>query len=73
MDDSELQSDRTAFPSAHPSQRIHSTLFPSWRSIGVDDWGAQSEAATKAEGSLGETALVACAPQLAAHHHVETE
>ena len=43
-------------------------VFPSWRSMSVSGVGAQSVAASKAEGSPWETAFGACAPTLEADH-----
>ena len=53
----------------------HSVLpsFPSWQSKSGAGDGAQSEAAFKAEGSLWETALKACAPGPETQHLGPTE
>jgi hypothetical protein len=47
--------------------------FPSWQSKSSAGRGAQSEAAFKAEGSLWETALKACAPCPETQHPRPTE
>jgi len=61
----------------HPPCRklnfIQPLHFPSWQSKSVGARGGQSEAASKAEGFLGETALEACAPRPEAQHHGQTE